>query len=414
MKMEYSSEIRWVFNNDARLGHKQKASAACFSAQHVRAVRSFHNGFYEYSPTPLFRLDALAQKLGVAAVWVKDESARFGLNAFKVLGGCYAIGRYLAEKLGINIEGLTFEKLNSAIQEHKLQKTLFVTATDGNHGRGIAWAAARLGQDSVVFLPRGAAAARVTNIRKEGAKAIVLDMNYDNAVVYAKDYADKHNGVFVQDTSCEGYTEMPRWIMQGYGTIADEIIEQLKAYDVDKPSHIFLQAGVGSFAASMLAYFTDMYHQCRPVTAIVEPNKADCIYKSASMSDGRVHEVTGDLDTIMAGLACGRPNALAWEILRDYADMFFSCPDYVSALGTRILANPVDADPRIISGESGSVGVGLVALLLRHEKYRSAVKQLDLNGNSMILFISTEGDTDPVGYRKIVWDGFCATPDSLL
>lgn len=412
--MNRTSELQWVLNNNARLRNKQKVSVTDFSAERIMMVRNFHSSFGEYCPTPLFRLDGLAKKLGVAAVWVKDESKRFGLNAFKVLGGSYAIGRYLANKLGINIEGLTFEKLNSVIQKHKLEKMLFVTATDGNHGRGIAWSAARLGQEAVVFLPRGAAAARVDNIRNEGANAWVLDMNYDDAVIYAKCYADRHNGVFVQDTSHEGYTEIPHWIMQGYGTIADEIIEQLKACDVDKPSHVFLQAGVGSFAASILAYFADMYGHSRPVTAIVEPNKADCIYKSAYMNDGKAYTVSGQLDTIMAGLACGRPNALAWEILRDYADMFFSCPDYVSALGTRVLANPMDNDPAIVSGESGSVGVGLLTLLFRREEFSPAVKQLGLNSNSTVLFISTEGDTDPVGYRRIVWDGFCATPDSLL
>lgn len=408
--MESISGIRWIFNPGARELYYSKVPVKAFAENEVKAVREFHKGFTEYKPTPLHRLDNMARRLGVNSIWVKDESRRFGLNAFKVLGGSYAIGKYISSKLGIDMREVSFEKLKSAAQREKLGRTVFVTATDGNHGRGIAWAANRLGQESVVFLPKGAASARLENIRKEGAKACVLDLNYDDSVRYAKEYADRHGGVFVQDTAWEGYTEIPGWIMQGYATIAYEITGQLEAHGIHKPTHIFLQAGVGSFAASIQAYFADKYKENRPVTAVVEPNKADCIFKSAAINDGRAHTVTGSLDTIMAGLACGEPNTVAWDILRDYSDMFFSCADYVSARGTRVLANPVGSDPRIVSGESGSVGIGLLTLLLDREEYREAVRLLGIDRDSIIVFISTEGDTDPVGYRKIVWDGFLPTP----
>jgi len=407
------SEIRWIFNNRARAGQYDRTPVTAFAEDEVKRVRSFHRSFSEYAPTPLHGLGNLARELGVKGIWVKDESKRFNLNAFKVLGGSYAIGRYISRELGINMDKLSFDGLRGINDKENLGKMVFVTATDGNHGRGIAWAASRLGQRSVVFLPKGAAKAREQNIKKEGAEIHVLDVNYDDAVRYAREYANANNGIFVQDTAWEGYTEIPGWIMQGYATIAHEITEQLGTNGIKKPTHIFLQAGVGSFAASIQAYFAGRYEAKRPVTAIVEPDKANCIYKSAAVDDGTVHNVTGDLDTIMAGLACGEPNTVAWNILRDYSDMFFSCPDYVAARGTRILANPVSGDPDIISGESGSVGIGLLSLLLGREEYGEAVRLLGIGKDSNILFISTEGDTDPKGYRKIVWDGLMPTPGAF-
>ncbi|HZX47185.1 MAG TPA: diaminopropionate ammonia-lyase [Clostridia bacterium] len=402
--------IRWVYNNRARDGGCGRVPVSDFSEDEVSKVRDFHRAFVEYEPTPLHRLDSLAKELGVKNIWVKDESKRFGLNAFKVLGGSYAIGKYLAIRLGIDIGGISFEALKGMTAKESKQKMLFVTATDGNHGRGIAWAARQLGQDAVVFLPKGSAEARVCNIEREGARAYVLDMNYDDAVRHARDYAEKNNGIFVQDTAWEGYTEIPGWIMQGYSTIAHELTEQLEAQGENKPTHVFLQAGVGSFAASIQAYFAHRYGAERPVTAIVEPERAACMFKSASINDGGAHTVAGDLHTIMAGLACGEPNTVAWGILRDYSDMFFSCPDYVAARGTRILANPIGHDPAIVSGESGSVGVGLLSLLMEREEYSQAVRLLGLSNDSVVVFISTEGDTDPVGYRRIIWDGLCPTP----
>lgn len=403
-------QIRWVSGERARDDRYDKVSVESFSKDRIKSIRDFHKGFAEYEITPLYRLNKLARHIGVRDVLVKDESERFGLNAFKVLGGSYAIGKYMAERCDVGTEDVCFERLKHLSSNQGVGDMVFVTATDGNHGRGIAWAAKRLEQQSVIFLPRGTAEARVRSIENEGAKAYVLDSNYDEAVRYAKDYADKNDGVFIQDTAWEGYTEIPGWIMKGYTTIAHELEEQLDGFGIQRPTHVFLQAGVGSFAASIQACLTNWYKDKRPVTSVVEPDKANCIFKSAYIKDGNIHPVTGELDTIMAGLACGEPNTVAWGILRDYADMFFSCPDYVAARGTRILANPFPGDPRIISGESGSVGIGLLSLLMERKEYARAVKRLGLNGDSVVVLISTEGDTDPVGYRKILWDGLCPVP----
>lgn len=402
---EINTEINFIVNDNARKVDTEKASTAFINDEVVGKVRSFHKSFPEYKVTPLQSLKELSKQLGVSNIWVKDESYRFGLNAFKVLGGTYAVGKYLAERLNVDISELSFEKLRSNELKEKIGEITFVTATDGNHGRGIAWAAYQLGQKSVVYMPKGSSEIRLNNIRKEGAEASITDLNYDDTVRLASQKAIENGWILVQDTAWDGYEEIPTWIMQGYGTIMDEAVEQITEAGVDRPTHVFLQAGVGSFAASMLGYLVEKFGDQRPITGIVEPDKAACLYKSMNIGDGKPHSVTGDLNTIMAGLACGEPSKTSWGILKDYAEIFVSCPDYVAARGMRILANPLGSDPHVISGESGAVGVGLISLLAENELHEHMKTALNLNQDSKILIISTEGDTDPDHYRKVVWDG---------
>lgn len=403
-----ASRIRYVFK-DRRDG---AGRAPVFSEEEIRIVRNFHKSFAQYRVTPLHALDRLARDLGVGKIWIKDESFRFGLNAFKVLGASFAIGKYLGERMGLPIEELTFDQLSSPEIKGKLGTLTFVTATDGNHGRGVAWAARQLGQRSVVFLPKGASPIRVENIRGEGAEAYVTEYNYDDTVRHAARYAEEMGGVVVQDTAWPGYEDIPRWIMQGYVTIMAEALDQIEASGEEPPTHVFLQAGVGSFAGSMLGYLVSRFGEERPFTIIMEPETAACIYKSAVINDGKPHAVGGDLATIMAGLSCGEPNTISWEILRDYADMYVSCPDHVAARGVRILASPLPGDPQVISGESGAVGMGPLSLLAAREELKEMRDLLQLDTSSRVLIISTEGDTDPVTYRKIVWDGAFPSVDS--
>lgn len=400
-----STSFKYIVNKQSRKIETEHISVPFMDQEVIGKVRNFHKSFIEYQMTPLHSLKALSHKLNVQNIWIKDESYRFGLNAFKVLGGSYAVGKYLAKKLDKDISELSFEILKSREMKERLGSITFVTATDGNHGRGIAWAAKQLGQKSVVFMPKGSSEIRLSNIKKEGAKASITELNYDDTVRLAKQYADDNNGVFIQDSSWEGYEEIPTWIMQGYCTLIDETLEQLKIEGDEWPTHVFLQAGVGSFAASVLGYLLTRYGKNRPITIIVEPNKAACIYKSVEINDGRPHAVTGFMPTIMAGLACGEPSTVAWGILRDYADMYISCPDYVSAKAMRMLGNPLPGDPRVISGESGAVGLGVLSLIQEEQALLHIASQLQINKDSRILLISTEGDTDPVGYRNIVWDG---------
>ncbi len=373
-----------------------------FGVETAKRTRAFHASFPEYSVTPLADLSGLAKELGLGGVYVKDESYRFGLNAFKVLGGSFAIGSYLAGRLGVDIGQLPYDRMTGKETREKLGDITFVTATDGNHGRGVAWTANRLGQKSVVYMPKGSALERLENIRALGSDASITELNYDDAVSLANQGAEKYGWVMVQDTAWEGYEDIPRWIMQGYTTLALEATEQLRQLSVEKPTHIFLQAGVGAMSGGITGFLRDCYGD-EPVITIVEPNKADCIYRSARA--GERYCVTGEMQTIMAGLACGEPCTIGWDILRDHADHFISCPEYVAAKGMRVLGNPVNGDTRVVSGESGAVTLGLVAELMQNPSLDWLREPLGLGSDSRVLCISTEGDTDRENYRRIVWDG---------
>ena len=367
----------------------------------AKKVQSFHASFPVYKETPLVELKHTAKSMGLGNIYIKDESYRFGLNAFKVLGGSYAIGNYLAKRLGKSITEMPYEKLVSGEIKRELGDITFVTATDGNHGRGVAWTAKQLQQKSVVYMPKGSAEERLMNIRAEGADASITDLNYDEAVRLANSQAEQKGWVMVQDTAWEGYEDIPGWIMQGYGTMGYEAYMQLP----EKPTHIFLQAGVGSMAGAVAGFFASVYGEDRPIITIVEPNKADCSYKTAEAADGKLHFVTGDMDTIMAGLACGEPCSIGWNVLRDYADNFISCPDYAAAQGMRVLGNPEPGDTKVVSGESGASAFGCIAEIMRDKTLVELKNKLKLDENSKVLFFSTEGDTDKENYKSIVWDG---------
>ena len=384
------------------------------SEENVTKANEFHKSFPQYSVTPLQKLSALASYLGVKGIYCKDESYRFGLNAFKVLGGSYAMGRYIAKELGRDISQLPYNVLSSDKLREEFGQATFFTATDGNHGRGVAWAAKRLGQKAVVRMPKGTTKTRFDNIAKEGAEVTIEEVNYDDCVrMAAAEAAKTEHGIIVQDTAWAGYEEILSWIMQGYGTLVLEADKQLKENGVDRPTHVFVQAGVGSLAGAVVGYFAHKYKENPPVMVVCEASAADCLYRSAVQADGNLVNVTGDLQTIMAGLACGEGNTIGWDILKNHVTVFASCPDWMSAKATRIYANPLENDPHIISGESGSVPLGLAYTALHDEDAKDLKAALKLDENSNILVISTEGDTDPVRYREIVWDGLYGTNESL-
>lgn len=382
-------------------GKETGAYDAAFAADKARISRHFHQSIPGYAPTPLVELKAAAQHFGIAALYVKDESKRFGLNAFKGLGGSFCIASYLANKLGLNIEELTFETLQQPAIHDKIKDLTFVTATDGNHGRGIAWTAHALGVKSLVFMPKGSAPERLHNIQALGSDASITDMNYDDTVRHASKVAEEHGWPLVQDTSWPGYETIPTWIMQGYLTMALEAAEALP----QAPTHIFLQAGVGAMSGALTGFFADYYKGQKPIITIVEPNKADCIYRTALAHDGKLHNVTGSLSTIMAGLACGEPCGIGWAELEAHAEHFISMPDYVAAKGMRILGNPLPGDEKVISGESGAATSGFVFELLDNASLNELRDKLGITKDSRILCFSTEGDTDKENYRRIVWDG---------
>lgn len=381
---------------------EDRTPAALFGKERAAQVRNYHQSFSAYQPTALKSLDSLAKILGLGKFYVKDESSRFGLNAFKGLGGSYCIGRVLAERAGISEDELTFNRLQQEDVRTATKGVTFVTATDGNHGRGIAWTTKELGIAAVVYMPNGSAKERLQNIRKLGAQAEITKLNYDDTVRYAAQCEKENGWVLVQDTAWEGYEKIPTWIMQGYTTLALEAVEQMGN---EVPTHIFLQAGVGAMSGALAAFFADYYQEKKPVIVVVEPNKADCIYRTAAANDGKLHKVDGDMNTIMAGLSCGEPCTIGWEMLRRYADHFVSMPDYIAAKGMRVLGNPSGNDERIISGESGAATSGFVAELMTNESLSELRKTIGISEDSKVLCISTEGDTDQENYRKIVWDG---------
>ena len=395
--------IKWTLN---AMPKSDDRHLQIMSLDNVSTARAFHKSFPQYAVTPLARLDGMAARLGLGNLFVKDESYRFGLNAFKVLGGAFAMARYIAGEMGRDIGEMNYAYLTSAQFRRDFGQATFFTATDGNHGRGVAWAANKLGQKAVVHMPKGSAKMRFDNIAREGAKVTIEEMNYDDCVrLAAREAAQTEHGVVVQDTAWEGYEEIPAWIMQGYGSMAQEAVEQLRALEVNRPTHVFVQAGVGSLASAVVGFFANLFPSNPPKFVIMEAESAACLYKGACQGDGSPAIVTGDLPTIMAGLACGEPNTLGWDILRNHADAFLACPDWVSATGMRMLAAPLRGDPAVTSGESGAVGMGVVAALMTDPAYAGLKEALQLNRDSAVLLFSTEGDTDPEKYRRIVWGG---------
>lgn len=401
-----AAEIKWTLNHIAKSDDKQVEN---MSVEEMQKAGSFHRSFPQYAVTPLTPLSNLAKHLGLKRLYVKDESYRFGLNAFKVLGGSYAIARYIAQQLGRDVSEMSYDVLTSDKLREEFGQATFFTATDGNHGRGVAWAANKLGQKCVVRMPKGTTKTRLDNIARENATVTIEDLNYDECVrLAAKEAEATEHGIMVQDTAWEGYEEIPTWIMQGYGTLATEADKQLEE-DGSRPTHIFIQAGVGSLAGAVIGYFANRFKENPPKMVVVEANAADCLYRSAMQEDGSRVDVTGDMLTIMAGLACGEANTVSWDILRNHADAFVSCPDWVSANGTRIYGSPMRGDKQVISGESGSVTLGLVHAIMTRPEYKDLKEALELDENSEVLLVSSEGDTDPDRYHEITWEGLCGS-----
>ena len=303
-----ADKIQWAGNTMPKSDDKH---LGIMSLDHVKKARAFHQSFPQYTVTPLARLDGQAARLGLSNLCVKDESYRFGLNAFKVLGGSFAMANYIADETGKDVADCTFDYLTSDQLAEDFGQATFFTATDGNHGRGVAWAANKLGQKAVVHMPKGSTKPRFDNIAAEGATVTIEEVNYDECVRMAAAEADAcERGVIVQDTAWEGYEKIPSWIMEGYGTMASEAAEQLREMAINRPTHVFVQAGVGSLAGAVVGYFTNLYPDNPPTFVVVECAPAACLYKGAAAGDGcgcqrqrlahggarAVHPVEGDVE----------------------------------------------------------------------------------------------------------------------
>ncbi len=362
----------------------------------VEEVCSFHTSLEEYEKTPLVELDSLAAKLGLDGVWVKDESLRFGLKAYKALGGSYAIARFLQQRY--DLKNLNFDNLH-ARNFPDSDKCIFATMTDGNHGLGVAYIASKLGYSAQIYVPKEMVPARIEAIKKVGGTVTVFEGGYDDAARQIAKDASKNGWQVISDTAWENYTQIPEWIIEGYSTMFEEIREQLGELI---PTHIFIQAGVGSLASSLVQYFRTMYGEHSIKIVITEPDHANCFYHSAVINDGKAHQYPGEVDTMMAGLACAEPNPIAWPYVRDGANYMLSCSDKISALGMRTYFNPTGNDQQIISGEAGAVTLGAIQAICSNPEYSSIHSKLGLNKGAKILLVNTEGDTDPVNFKKII------------
>ncbi len=350
--------------------HKPYAAAerAILSLEGARTAHVTISAWDGYSPTPLLSLGSMARQAGVGAVLYKHEGRRFALKSFKALGGAYAVERLVAQRG--SAEGLTV-----------------TCATDGNHGRAVAWGAKRLGVKAIIYVHETVSQGRADAIAAFGAEVRRVPGNYDDAVRASAEAAAANGWTIVSDTSWPGYDLIPRDVMQGYAVLALEAEGQGA-----RPTHVFVQGGVGGLAAGVLSWYWEMQGADRPVVVVVEPDKADCLLASAIA--GRWTTVGGDLDTIMAGLACGEPSELAWALLAPGADAFMSIPDERAAETMRDLA-----ELGIAAGESGVAGLAGFRAVAGDPRVRAALR---LGAASRILCIGTEGATDPEIYREIV------------
>ena len=362
------------------------------SMDRVKAVKIFHQSLPGYVSTPLVKLSGCAARLGIDALMVKDESQRFGLKAFKVLGASYAIAKEIQRQLGLDDEEINFDAITA--HSHALKSLTFVTATDGNHGRAVAWCAEKFGCKAVVFMPKGTSQFRLEAIQSHGARAEITELNYDETVLFSAQQAKENDWVLLQDSSWEEYKTVPKHIMQGYLSLVSEFEDQTMTW----PTHVLTQAGVGSFAASIFSYFL-VSSKPTPKLILVEPTGAACYFNSIHIGDGKPH-LTKELNTMMAGLSCGQPSILAWDIIKSNCDAFVVCQDQVAIKGMQLLANPVSNDAVVVSGESGAVPVGLVDEVCTNQKYSLVKERLKFDSSSKILIFSTEGDTDPKVYKQ--------------
>ena len=378
------------------------ASVAAFSRTDTADVRRLHAQL-SAEPTRLALLPALARKMGLRCVAVKDESGRFGLNAFKGLGGAWAVFRTLCRTLDLDPEKTTLADLRREPLASRVQTQVFITATDGNHGKGVAWAAGLLGCHACVLMPRGTVEARARAVREAGkAECHILNLDYDDCVFYAAQLAQERGWQLVQDTSWPGYEDVPFEIMRGYTTLVWEALDQMKAAGCGRPTHVLLQAGVGSMAGAVTAALAAELGDAMPRVEIVEPFQAACIGASMQAADGEIHPAAGMGPTVMAGLNCGTPCDLAWTYIRTFAYGTLLCGDETAERGMRLLGRPLPEDPRLVSGESGAVTAGVLDALCSKPELAALREKLGLGPESVVLLISTEGATDPDHYRRVL------------
>lgn len=353
----------------------------------------FHRKLPDYRRTPLVSIANIARRFHLCSVYLKDESSRLGLPAFKILGGSWAVWKLLSQKYDIKMSAWkNVEELRYMIKQ--FPPVTLVTASDGNHGRGIARTAKMLGLRAKVFMPAGTVDARVEAIKSEGGEVVIISGNYDEAVKAAS--SERSESAFlIQDTSWEGYEEIPTWVVEGYSTMMTEIDETLSEEKIPPPEIIFVQIGVGSLAAAVVSHFRSEKFSTPPVIIGVEPLSAACAL--ASMQAGEIVTLRGEQDSIMAGLNCGTVATIAYPVLRDGIDCFMAIEDDYAERAMRLLA-----DENILTSESGAAGLAGLTALMESPDASQILQHFNIDSNSNILLFLTEGVTDPVNYDRII------------
>jgi len=348
-----------------------------------------------YQETPLYHLDKLAADIGVDKIWYKDESQRFHLKSFKALGGAYAVARQLqaivAKETGStpSIRDLLAKKFDDIVSQ-----IVISCATDGNHGRSVSWGCQMFGCQCVIYIHRDVSQGRQQAMEAFGATVNRIAGNYDESVKQADADAKLHNRIIVSDTSYQGYMEIPKDVALGYTVLLAESVEQMNG---EIPTHVFIQGGVGGLASAVCAYFWELWSEQRPRFIIVEPVNANCLQESARAGNPVV--VEGDLDTLMAGLACGEVSALAWEILAKGANDFMTINEEAVPLTMKLLAEGFNGDPSIEAGESAVAGLAALVTACGDSDMKN---RLRLDETSRVYILGTEGATDAEVYQRLI------------
>lgn len=347
-----------------------------------------------YAPTPLHALNGLARSCNVAKIYYKDEALRFGLDSFKALGGAYAalqvLKRELTAQLGRDVSA---EEIRLGKLTHEVKKITIVSATDGNHGRSLAWGCQQFGANCKIYIHAEVSKSREDAIAELGAQIIRIAGDYDDSVDLARAEAKENGWFIVSDTSWDGYRQPPKDVMAGYGVMTSEICAQLDT----APTHVFLQGGVGGLAASVIAYLDQYWGVTCPRAVIVEPELAACLFVSAKAGKRTTFQIENE--TTMSGLSCGEPSPLAWQILEQTTQDFVTIPETYIAPVLDLLKSPHQGDPEILAGESAVAGVSAFIAISKDANLRA---QMDIDANSRILFIGSEGITDPVSYNRLI------------
>jgi len=367
---------------------------AALGEQGRAAIDRYLRTLEGYAPTPLVALPALAAASGVASIRVKDEGQRLGLKSFKALGGSYAVASLVLAEAGRRL-GRQLEAADRSRPEVRaVAATMTVAcATDGNHGRSVAWGARNAGCRAVIFIHGGVSQARADAMAAFGAEIRRIDGSYDDSVRLAAVASEREGWTVVSDTSWEGYEAIPLTVMQGYTAMIGEALDTL----AEPPTHLFLQAGVGGMAAAVAAHATQRLGARAPKVIIVEPARAACLFESAKA--GRLVTIPHDGPTVMAMLECATPSPLGFEILSAFADGYVTLQEDEARAAMRRLADPLGNDRPIVAGESGCTGLAGWLACVADEKARN---HLGLGPDSRVLVFNSEGATDPAIYARIV------------